>query len=78
MKELAELAVPASLCNFFLRMQGTVNVIFIGQTNSAEMMAGVVAGYVAPFGIKHFWLDCDEPCQSGIPATYGGMPAAAS
>lgn len=43
----------------------------------AEMMAGVVAGYVAPFGIKHFWLDCDEPCQSGTPATYGGMPAAA-
>eukprot|EP01046_Picozoa_sp_COSAG06_P051628 COSAG06_NODE_8467_length_2163_cov_3.223353_1_plen_143_part_00 len=30
-----------------------------------------------PFGLKHFWLDCDEPCQSGVPHSYGAMPAAA-
>ena len=42
-----------------------------------EMMAGVLSGYVQPFGLRHFWLDCDEPCQAGIPASYNGMPTAA-
>jgi hypothetical protein len=22
----------------------------------------VAAGYVKPYGIRHWWLDCDEPC----------------
>ena len=41
-----------------------------------QMMAGVRRGYVEPFGLRHFWLDCDEPCQSATPASYNGMPAA--
>jgi alpha-D-xyloside xylohydrolase len=41
------------------------------------MMKGVTAGYVAPYKITNFWLDCDEPCQSDTPDQYAGMPASA-
>ena len=37
----------------------------------------MVEGYTKPYGIKHFWLDCDEPCQSNPVATWAGMPAPA-
>ena len=41
------LAIPAIFCNVFARLQTTANVVFIGQTGSEEMMAGVGLGDVA-------------------------------
>lgn len=25
----------------------------------------VTRGYITPYGLHHWWLDCDEPCDSG-------------
>jgi hypothetical protein len=33
------------------------------------MMDGVLSGYTQRYGIKHWWLDCDEPCQSSTAMT---------
>ena len=45
----------------------------------AAMMAGVVEaeGSYGDVGVKHWWLDCDEPCQSpGMAgALWGGAAA---
>ena len=38
---ILKLAIPSSCCSFITKLQDVLNIVFIGQINSKEMLSGV-------------------------------------